>query len=152
MQFEKQFPGGRSPFAFARWRNKASRDSIHLTTEISALPPSSEDDAPRRSTVAAAARLMVKAAAGFAARAEVAFPNFLLAVVSWIFAQALAGCAAYGEAMYPGLVGAGESVDQRDPVRGTQSEHENPALQTAAADRDRANRPKVNSAKPDDVR
>ena len=52
MQFEKQLSDGRSPFALARRRNKASRDSIHLTTEISALPASSEDDAPRRSTVA----------------------------------------------------------------------------------------------------
>ena len=126
MQFEKQFPDGRSPVALARRRNKASRDSIPLTTEISALPASSEDDAPRRSTVAAASQLMVKTVAGFAAYAEIASPNFLLAVVSWIFAQALAGCAAYGEAMYPGLVGAGEPVDQRDPARGTQSEHETP--------------------------
>ena len=126
MQFEKQFPDGRSPVALARRRNKASRDSIPLTTEISALPASSEDDAPRRSTVAAASQMLVMTVAGFAACAEVAFSNFLLAVVSWIFAQALAGCAAYGEAMYPGLVGAGEPVDQRDPARGTQSEHETP--------------------------
>ena len=125
MQFEKQLSGGRSPFALARRRNKASRDSIHLTTEISALPASSEDDAPRHSTVAVASQLIVKTVAGFAACAAVAFPNFLLAVVSWTFAQALAGCAAYGEAMYPGLVGVGEPVDQRDPVRGTQSEHGN---------------------------
>jgi uncharacterized protein YjiS (DUF1127 family) len=126
MQFEKQLSGGRSTFALARWRNKANRDSSHLTTEISALPAPSEDDAPRRSTVAAASQLMVKTAAGFAACAEIAFPNFLLAVVSWTFAQALAGCAAYGEAMYPGFVGMGELVDRRDPVCGTQSEHGNP--------------------------
>jgi hypothetical protein len=104
MQFDKQFHGGRSPFVLTGHGDEASRCS----TEISALPASSEDDAPRRSTAA------------------VAFPNFLLAVASWIFAQALAGCAAYGEAMYPGLVGVGEPVDQRDPVRGTQSEHGNP--------------------------
>ena len=125
MQFEKQLSDGRSPFALVRRRNEASRDSIHLTTEISALPASSEDDAPRRSTVAAASQLRVKTVAGFAARAAVAFPNFLLAVVSWTFAQALAGCAAYGEAMYPGFVGVGEPVDQRDPARGMQSEHGN---------------------------
>jgi uncharacterized protein YjiS (DUF1127 family) len=125
MQFEKQLSGGRSSFALARRGNKASRDSIHLTTEISALP-ASEDDAPRRSTVAGASQMLVMTVAGFAACAEVASPNFLLAVVSWIFAQALAGCAAYGEAMYPGLVGAGEPVDQRDPVRGTSCEHGNP--------------------------
>jgi uncharacterized protein YjiS (DUF1127 family) len=126
MQFEKQSSGGRSPFALGRRRNKASRYPIYLTTEVSTLRSSSEDDAPRPSTVAAAARLMVKAAAGFAAWAGVAFPNFLLTVVSWTFAQALAGCAAYGEAMYPGFLGVGEPVDQRDPVRGTQSEHGNP--------------------------
>jgi uncharacterized protein YjiS (DUF1127 family) len=122
MQFDKQFHGGRSPVVLTGHGDEASRYS----TEISALPVSSEDDAPRRSTVAAAWQLRVKTVAGFAACAAVAFPNFPLAVVSWIFAQALAGCAAYGEAMYPGLVGEGEPVDQRDPVRGTQSEHGNP--------------------------
>jgi hypothetical protein len=118
MQFEKQLSGARSPFALARRRNKASRDSIRLTTEISALPASSEDDAPRRSTVAAAPQLIVGTVAVF-------LPNFLLAVVSWTFAQALAGCAAYGEAMYPGFVGMGEPVDQHDPVRGAPSERGN---------------------------
>jgi uncharacterized protein YjiS (DUF1127 family) len=131
MQFEKQLSNGRSPFALARRRNKASRDSIHLTTEISALPASSADDAPRRSAVAAVSQLMVKTVAGFAACAEVAFPNVLLAVGSWIFAQALAGCAAYGEAMYPGLVGVGEPVDQRDPVRGAPSERGYPNQPTS---------------------
>jgi uncharacterized protein YjiS (DUF1127 family) len=122
MQFDKQFHGGRSPFVLTGHGDEASRCS----TEISALPASSEDDAPRRSTVAAAWQLRVKTVAGFAACAAVAFPNFLLAVASRTFAQALAGCAAYGEAMYPGLVGVGEPVDQRDPVRGTQSERGNP--------------------------
>jgi uncharacterized protein YjiS (DUF1127 family) len=122
MQFDRQFHGGRSPVVLTGHGDEASRYS----TEISALPVSSEDDATRRSTVAAAARFIVKAAAGFAACAEVAVPNFLLTVVSWTFAQALAGCAAYGEAMYPGFVGAGEPVDQRDPARGTPSEHGNP--------------------------
>jgi hypothetical protein len=114
MQFDKQFHGGRSPFVLTGHEDEASRYS----TEIRALPASSEDDAPRRPTVEAASRLIVKAAAGFATCAEM--------VVSWMFAQALAGCAAYGEAMYPGFVGVGEPVDQRDPVRGTQSEHGNP--------------------------
>jgi hypothetical protein len=122
MQFDKQFHGGRSPFVLTGHGEEASRCS----TEISALPASSEDDAPRRSTVAAAWQLIMKTVAGFPACAAVEFPNFLLAVVSWTFAQALAGYAAYGKAMYPGLVGVGGPVDQRDPVRGTQSEHGNP--------------------------
>ncbi len=83
MQFEKQLSDGRSPFALARRRNRASRDSIHLTKEISALPASSEDNAPRRSTVAAASQLIVKTVAGFGACAGIAFPNFLFAAVSW---------------------------------------------------------------------
>src|SRR5258708_25894553 len=105
MQFEKQFHGGRSPFVLTGHGDEANRYS----TEISALPASSEDSAPRRSTVAAAARFMVKAAA--------CAEDFLLTVVSWTFAQALAGCAAYGETMYPGFVGAGEPVDQRDQLQ-----------------------------------
>lgn len=117
MQFEKQFHGGRSPFVLTGHGDEASSYS----TEITALPASSEECAPRRSTVAPAARFMVKAAAGFAACGK----DLLLTVVSWTFAQALAGCAAYGEAMYPGFVGVGEPVDQRDPARGTQSEHGN---------------------------
>jgi uncharacterized protein YjiS (DUF1127 family) len=121
MQFEKQFHGGRSPFVLTGHGDEANRYSA----EISALPASSEDDALGRSTVAAASQPIAKTVAGFAAYAAAAFPNFLVAIVSWTFAQALAGCAAYGEAMYPGLVGAGEPVDQRDPVRGTQSEHGN---------------------------
>jgi len=127
MQFDKQFHGGRSPFVLTGHGDEASRYS----TEISALPASSEDDATRRSTVAAAARFMVKAAAGFAACAEVAVPNFLLTVVSWTFAQALAGCAAYGEAMYPGFVGVGEPMDCRDPVSGTPSERGDPNQPTS---------------------
>jgi hypothetical protein len=40
MQFEKQFHGGRSPFVLTGHGDEASRYS----TEISALPASSEDD------------------------------------------------------------------------------------------------------------
>ena len=122
MQFDKQFLGGRPPFVLTGHGDEANRCS----TEISALPASSEDDDRRRSTVTAASQMLVMTVAGFAACAEFASPNLLLAVVSWIFAQILAGCAAYAEAMYPGLVGVGEPVDQRDPVSDTPSEHGNP--------------------------
>jgi uncharacterized protein YjiS (DUF1127 family) len=110
MQFDKQFHDGRSPFVLNGHGDEASRYS----TEISALPASSEDSAPRRSTAAAAARFMVKAAA--------CVEDFLLSVASWAYAQALAGCADYGNAMYPGFVGVGEPVDPRDPARGPLSE------------------------------
>jgi uncharacterized protein YjiS (DUF1127 family) len=127
MQFDKQFHGGRSPFVLTGHGDEASGYS----TEISALPASSGDDAPRRSTVAAASQLIVRTVAGFAASAEIAFPNFLLIVASRTFAQALAGCAAYGEAMYPGFVGVGEPMDCRDPVSGTPSERRDPNQPTS---------------------
>src|SRR5260370_41167968 len=63
MQIDKQFHGGQSPVVLTGHGDEASRYS----TEISALKASSEDDAPRPSTVAAAAPLMVKTVAGFAA-------------------------------------------------------------------------------------
>jgi hypothetical protein len=56
MQVEKRSSGRRSTFALARWRNKASRESSHLATEIGVLPASSEEDASRRPTVAAGSR------------------------------------------------------------------------------------------------
>src|SRR3984893_1344546 len=115
MQFDKQFHGGRSPVVLTGHGDEASRYS----TEISALPVSSEDDATRRSTVAAAARFILKAAAGVAACAESALPHSLRTVVAWTFLQALAGCPDDGEAMYPGFVSVSEPGDQRNPARGT---------------------------------
>jgi len=87
-----------------------------------------EDDAPRRSTVAAAWQLRVKTVAGLCPRAlQSHFRTSCSRLCPGHFAQGSRGAApAYGEAIYPGLVDVGEPVDQRDPVRGTQSEHGNP--------------------------
>jgi hypothetical protein len=118
MQFEKQFSGARSRFAFARHGDKAGRYPIHLTRSAGMPRSSCEDDTPRRAIPAAVSALMARAVAGFAACADVAFPNFMLAVMSWTMAQALAGCAAYAQAMYPGFVDHGEQIDCRDPEPG----------------------------------
>jgi uncharacterized protein YjiS (DUF1127 family) len=94
-----------------------------LGCDDSALRTASEPDTPWRAASAAVSALMTRAAAGLAIGSELAFPNVLLAVMSWTFAQALAGCAAYAEAMYPGFV---EHVDRRDPLRDAPSGDGNP--------------------------
>jgi hypothetical protein len=48
--------------------------------------------------------LMMKAVGGVAACGDIVFPRLLVAVMSWTIAQALAGCLAYVEAMYPCFV------------------------------------------------
>jgi uncharacterized protein YjiS (DUF1127 family) len=111
MQFEKQLSRDRSSFALARsradgYRDRASGYRAYPTGDVITLRPSSESDTSWRAVSAAASALMTRAAAGFALCSEAAFPNVLLAVLSWTFAQALAGCAAYAEAMYPGLADA----------------------------------------------
>jgi uncharacterized protein YjiS (DUF1127 family) len=65
--------------------------------------------------------LTAKAVGRCATFGEVAFSGILLAALSWTFSQALAGCAAYAEAMYPNFVDLGEHGDRHDPVDGTQS-------------------------------
>jgi hypothetical protein len=59
---------------------------------------------------------------GVAAFGEVVFRGFLFAAMSWTFSQALAGCAAYAQAMYPVFVDFEEYIDRRDPVDGPQPE------------------------------
>jgi uncharacterized protein YjiS (DUF1127 family) len=64
--------------------------------------------------------LMAKAAGGFAARGVLAFPCVLLAVVSWIAAQAVEGCATYAAAMYPMPMDVDDRLDRHDPAAGTE--------------------------------
>jgi uncharacterized protein YjiS (DUF1127 family) len=111
MQFEKQLSRDRSSFASARvranrYRDRGSRYSAYPTGDIITLRPSPEAVTSWRALSAAMSAVMTRAAAGLAVCSEAAFPNVLLAVLSWTFAQALAGCAAYAEAMYPGLADA----------------------------------------------
>jgi hypothetical protein len=97
-----------------------------LTNDDGAMRTSSGDVTSWRAIPVAVSGLIARAAAGFAACADVAFPSFLIAVMSWTFAQTLAGCAAYAEAMYPGFVDSDDRLDGRDRVCGTQSGPGNP--------------------------
>ena len=117
MQFEKPFSADQSRFASARQRDKAGRARIRLVSDISTLRSSSEGDPQWRAIYAAGSALMTRAAAGLAICSEVAVPNILLAVMSWMFAQALAGCAAYAEAIYPMITDEGEPAERRDLLR-----------------------------------
>jgi uncharacterized protein YjiS (DUF1127 family) len=132
MPFAKHVSRDRSSFALARSRanrheNRAGGYSGYTTGDIITLRPSSEPAPSWRALSAATSVLMTRAAAGLAVCSEAAFPNVLLAVVSWTFAQALAGCAAYGEAMYPGLAeaqsGRGDTGQLPDQMRSA-AQHE----------------------------
>ena len=58
--------------------------------------------------------LMIETAARFAAHADRGSPNLLLAILSWVIAEFLAGCAAYAEAIHPNLAIAEDRVNLRD--------------------------------------
>src|SRR5258706_9173045 len=47
--------------------------------------------------------------------------HFLLRIASWIASEVLAGCAAYGEAMYPMYTRQDEQSDSNDPARSQQT-------------------------------
>ncbi|MGA7811114.1 DUF1127 domain-containing protein, partial [Bradyrhizobium sp.] len=64
---------------------------------------SSGETTPWRVVSTAGSGLLLKASSGFAGSGEVVFPNVLFAIVSWIVKEILQGCAAYAEAMYPGM-------------------------------------------------
>jgi len=117
MQFEKQLSGGRSPLVLVSRGDGSSGYPIHVRAYNGdrALRSSSRDDRRWRATMAASSALMMKAAVGFAAFTESAFPNLLFAVMSWTIAQAVAGCAAYAQAMNP-ISEPDERIDHRPPT------------------------------------
>lgn len=119
MQFERrQLSGGKSPLVLAGRGDGSSGHLIYLRVDNKdrALQSPSRDNRTWRAAIASSSALMVKAAAGLAACAEAAFPNLLLAVMSWTIAHALAGCAAYAEAMYPGVFQPDEQINHRHPA------------------------------------
>jgi hypothetical protein len=73
---------------------------------------------PLRAILAAGSGLMLKAMAWCGGCADLAFANFPIGIMSWIVAQAFAGCAAYAEAMYPTAAYAvdNDDADRRDPA------------------------------------
>jgi hypothetical protein len=80
------------------------------------LLTSSQEDTSQPAILEALLRLMLEAVALFAEHAGTAFPNLLLAIISWTVAELLAGCTAYAKAMYPPPPMEDERVDSRVPV------------------------------------
>lgn len=74
------------------------------------LLTSSQEDRSQPAILESMPRLMVEGAARFAEHAGTAFPNLMIAIISWTVAEFLAGCAAYGKAMYPAPLMADECV------------------------------------------
>ena len=72
---------------------------LHGSRDGALVIPYARRGAPRRHTPALSAQL-VGAVAAFSHFAVDAIANLLLAVVSWIIEEAMAGCAAYAEAVY----------------------------------------------------
>ena len=89
-----------------------------------ALRTSSDDAGSRRAIFATASGMVARVVEGLAGWGETAFPRLLFAVMSWMMAQALAGCIAYAEAMYS--VDLSDPVDGRHPAAGPQPEREDP--------------------------
>lgn len=89
------------------------------------LPPSHEPDQPpfgnpppRDSWRVAASRVSGTVAhlvTQLSIEAAVAFPNVVLAVLSWVISEFLAGCAAYGQALYCVPTALEDRSDVRDP-------------------------------------
>jgi uncharacterized protein YjiS (DUF1127 family) len=80
------------------------------------LLASSREDTSPPAILEALPCLMVKAVARFAEHVSTAFPNLLLAIISWTVAEFLAGCTAYAKAMYPAPQMADERVDSSVPL------------------------------------
>jgi uncharacterized protein YjiS (DUF1127 family) len=89
------------------------RAGDHLSDDATALRMSS--GRPCRGIATAVFGLLAKAVGDFAVYGGAGFLHVLLAITSWMMAQALAGCLAYVEAMY--------SVDLNGPI-----ERRNPAV------------------------
>lgn len=150
MQFENRLPGDRSsrrlinprdqtaiflrysaaeagtrlggPSAASAPRVWSYREIYRPNDDGRALRTSSDDARSRRAISAAASGMMARVVGGLAKLGETAFPRLLFAVMSWMMAQALAGCIAYAEAMYS--VDLSDPVDCRHPAAGLQPERE----------------------------
>jgi uncharacterized protein YjiS (DUF1127 family) len=88
---------------------------LHSGNDRTAVIPFARDGAPGLRTSAVSTRL-VKTAAAFAYIATEAVCDLLLAITSIIIAEAMAGCAAYAEALYPIPPALGPSEPVPAPV------------------------------------
>ncbi len=153
MPFENQYPGDRSSrsLVMRRGERRPPEAGKMRAGQVAALaprayrqthrpliqdPPGNADETLRTSSdtwwrgiPAGVSGLLVKTAGGIAACGEFALSRLMLAAVSWMFAQALEGCAAYAAAMYPIPVDRDEPLDRRDTAAG------GPLTRRAASDR-----------------
>lgn len=121
MQSEKRLSDHRSHLVPVSYRTGTLGHSLRATRlfgDVAARPLSGNDN-PRRPLMGAAAGLITRAAKAYAVFGQVTFPGLVLAVMSWIIAELMAGCAAYAEAMYPGWFDPGKQIgngDQAEPL------------------------------------
>jgi hypothetical protein len=77
--------------------------------------------AQRRRTIWAAVSRLVTATATFTAYVGHAFLDVSIGFLSWLIAEFLAGCAAYGQATYPAFLPVEDHVERGHPVPPTGS-------------------------------
>lgn len=116
MPFAKQLPKGLScyqPRSQIRLPLQIGRSAVAGRPSNSDRPllTSLREETSQPAVVQAMPRLMVTAVARFVEHAGTAFPNLLVAIISWIVADFIDGCAAYAQAMYPLPPMTGEHVD-----------------------------------------
>jgi hypothetical protein len=84
----------------------------------------SSNKAPRRTIKTAVIGLTLKGVERCSHGADLILSNFPAGILSWIFAQFFAGCAAYAEAMYPSIAfHQHEDGDRREPLHDGPSQH-----------------------------
>ncbi len=93
------------------------RRPVHDLHGRAIVIPYARDGAPRRENEANAWTRSIKAVSAFSHFATEAVPNLVLAIVSLMITEAMAGCAAYAEAMYGIPLAAGEPQPEEMPAR-----------------------------------
>jgi uncharacterized protein YjiS (DUF1127 family) len=93
------------------------RRPVHDLHGRAIVIPYAREDAPGRENEANAWTRSIKAVLAFSHFATEAVPNLVLAIVSLMITEAMAGCAAYAEAMYGIPLAAGESQPEEMPAR-----------------------------------
>jgi len=98
------------------------RPQTRRTGEDRSIRTWPEQDRSWRFIPAAMFGMSARVIGAFAGCGEIAFSGFLLAFMSWTFAQVLAGCAAYAQAMYPCVIDEDQARERTDSPEGARSE------------------------------
>lgn len=86
-----------------------------LVGEDRTLTTSSKEMTSWQTVSTAGFGLLLKASTRLVGSIGTAFPDFLFAILSFIATEFLLGCAAYAEAMYPGMAALNQGGDDPDP-------------------------------------